>query len=100
MTSCRATRPASAWSCPRTPAMSCRAALEHGIRQSIDDPAAVVSWYPVDDEGDYVIVVKQAHATWWTSMPSSFAEMIGGYYGTTTLRWRDDEPPKADDDDD
>jgi hypothetical protein len=74
-----------------------QSALERGIRTAIGDPAAVIDWYPVDDEGDYVITVKQVHGTWWTSMPSAFAEMIGGYYGVSTMRWRDDKPPAADD---
>jgi hypothetical protein len=70
-------------------------ALERGIRHATRDPAAVVSWYPADDGEDFVIIVKQEHATWWTMMPSGFAEMIGGYLGTSTLRWHDSEPPKA-----
>jgi hypothetical protein len=74
-------------------------ALERGIRMAVGDPAAVVDWYQADDGEDYVITVKQEHATWWTMMPASFAEMIGGYQGTSTLRWHDSKPPKALDDD-
>jgi hypothetical protein len=73
-------------------------ALEHGIRHAIEDPAAVVDWYPADGGEGAVITVKQQHATWWTMMPAGFFEMIGGYFGTTALRWRDDEPPEALDD--
>jgi hypothetical protein len=73
-------------------------ALERGIRSATGDPSAAIGWYPTDDGEDFVIIVKQEHATWWTMMPSGFAEMIGGYSGTTTLRWHDSEPPRAVDD--
>lgn len=73
-------------------------ALEYGIRHAIGDQAAVVTWYSAGDGEDFVITVKQEAGTWWTMMPASFAEMIGGYSGTSTLRWRDSEPPKAVDD--
>lgn len=83
---------------PATDDTVVRRALEYGIRRAIGDPAAVVNWYAAADGEDLVITVKQAHGTWWTMMPSSFAEMIGGYSGTSTLRWNDSEPPAAVDD--
>ena len=69
--------------------------LERGIRAAIGDPAAVVGWYSTGDGEDFIITVKQEHVTWWARMPGGFAEMIGGYSCTSTVRWRDGEPPRA-----
>lgn len=75
-----------------------QAALELGIRRAIGDPEAVVGYYSAASGEDLVITVRQAHGTWWAMMPAGFAEAIGGYTGTTTIRWRDSAPPKAVDD--
>lgn len=71
-----------------------KSALESAIRHAIGDQAAVVDWYHVGEDGA-VITVTQEHASWWTMMPSAFFEQIGGYFGTSVLRWRDDKPPEA-----
>jgi hypothetical protein len=73
-------------------------ALEQGIRTAIGDPSAVIGWYSTADGEDLVVTVKQEAGEWWAMMPDSFAEMLGGYQGTATLRWREDEAPKAIDD--
>jgi hypothetical protein len=78
-----------------------QAALELGIRRAVGDPKAVIGYYSAasgEDGEDLVITVRQAHGSWWAMMPAGFAEAIGGYTGTTTIRWRDSEPPKAVDD--
>lgn len=68
-------------------------AIERAVRDSVGDPNAEVRWYQADVEGDLVIVVKQAHGTWWAPMPDSLAEKLGDFWGTFTLRWSDSEPP-------
>ena len=67
--------------------------IESAVRNAIGDQQAKVSIRLVDEEGDFIIVVKQAHGTWWAEMPDTLAERLGDFDGSFTLRWHDDEPP-------
>lgn len=67
--------------------------IESAVRHGIGDQKAEVSIRLVDGEGEFVIVVRQAHGTWWAEMPDTLAEWLGEREGSFTLRWHDDEPP-------
>lgn len=68
-------------------------AIESAIQLAIGDYDAKVTYRLVNEEGDMVIVVKQAHGTWWARMPDSLAETLHDFDGSYTLRWHEDEPP-------
>ena len=67
--------------------------IESAVRLGIGDPEAKVSIRLADEEGDFVIVVRQAAGTWWADMPESLAERLSDFDGNFALRWHDDEPP-------